>query len=214
MGNNIIYWNGINTTDIPNDILVDTNVALAMSVKTHRYNDSATQFVKYCHQNNKTLYFAGIHELELRHQLELAYSKEVGLNQFNIKYDSKYNKKGGYKEYYNDLEAKGIDFNKMITPRVEAALSNAKGLMQFLPTVLDLNSFNRLSILRKSAPYEVEVNDLIALITAHDYGINSEVSTDNGLSYINNINLIKIGSNMIRQKQSNVIPFSEGCIYI
>lgn len=216
MAGNVIIWNP-EQNNLPDDMLVDTSIALAISVKTHENNEQASKFLRFCHQKDKTLYFSGVHEAELRHQLALAYSKEVGLALCSIDYDkeNRYRKRYGYKLFYQDLQARGVNFNVSITPKVEGAIADIKALTQFIPANLDENTFKQASILREKVPYHVEVNDLLAVVTAHEYGINSEVSTDGGLRDINNFNLIKLKPSARQHRgPSKIIPFTEGCIYL
>lgn len=214
MGSNIIYWDGRNAVKLPEKISVDTNIALAASIKGHRLNQISMDFVNYCTQNNVRLYFPGIHSTELKHQLELAVTKDIGENNYKLKYGEEYQCIGGYKKYYKDLVDIDEESASLIEQKVETSFQLFSKLTQNLPTVIDGEMHENISKLRRITPYTVEINDLVGVITSHDYGINTYVTNDSDFLTINNINVIKlVPDRKISQKATNIIPYTYGCIY-
>ncbi|MBK5262098.1 MAG: hypothetical protein JJE17_05945 [Peptostreptococcaceae bacterium] len=217
MANSTIYWNGNNSSDLPKDILVDTNVFLnLLSIDDYR-KDISKIFLNHCINNNISLYFSGIHESELRHKLMLARTKKYAKDIHNIDYEQvlKYKGPGGYKYFYEDIEKLDCQSKLIVSGQINIIIDEIKKVTQLLPANLDSSSFEKLKQLRQTVPFEVENNDLLAIIHAEEYGINTEVSFDAGLKHINNFNLIKLVPDTTRVLPSvQAIPFSEGCIYL
>ena len=221
MQSNVQFWNcdsPLYPTKVPQDLILDTNVAVSLSFTGDPKYRAALSFVKQCQANNKILYFTSINQNELIHQLGLAVAKAEGLTRYGIKYNDveDYKAPNGYKQFYRDLEDHGLDFEKVVTPRVEAKVDIFMGLVEFLPVVQDTELMGKARELRRILPYEIEQNDIMIMVAANQYGINTFVTSDNGFFRTNNCNIISLNSPPKNWKTTaeTIIPCTDGCIYL